>query len=189
MITWRGHDLPSLESARLALAEGLRFRATGRLVVAANSETEAFNASYEVAVNEAGQVRRLLVRSTTAEEERQVSFSRSSDGGFWLYDRGQGQQRSDFEGAAEVDVQYCVLFNTLPIRRHDLHREPGEHTMPVLRVSLPELELEVVHQTYRTVSVGERESVVNFAHGEFSADITVCEDAVVHDYPGISVRV
>ncbi|WHT19708.1 putative glycolipid-binding domain-containing protein [Crossiella sp. CA-258035] len=188
MVTWRGHDLPSLESARLVLAEGLRFRGTGRLIVAANTETGAFSASYEVGVNEAGEVKRLLVRSTTAEHERQISFSRSHDG-FWLYDRGQGPQREEFQGAAEVDVQFCVLFNTLPIRRHQLHREAGEATMPVLWVSLPELELKVVHQTYRTVSAGEQESVVNFSHLGFTADITVCEDAVVLDYPGISGRI
>jgi hypothetical protein len=81
-----------------------------------------------------------------------------------------------------------VLFNALPIRRLGLHRESGVHEVPMVYVSMPDLSVRLVRQTYRTVSVGEDRSVVNFASGDFSADLLVDADGVVIDYPGIATR-
>ncbi|RZS44996.1 hypothetical protein EV193_101880 [Herbihabitans rhizosphaerae] len=190
--TWRGENPPSMESVRLLVSEG-RLRGSGRLVVASDPAAgiEAYNASFELGVDKTADSGRLLVRSTTAEEERTVSLSRSEDG-VWLVDHGRGDsgaERSDFDGAADIDLAGAVTFNALPIRRLGLHREPGEHELAVVWVTLPDLTVHVVRQTYSTVSIGERESVVRFAQDDFTADITVDSDGVVITYPGISSRV
>ena len=190
LLTWQGDGVPSMESVRLLVSEG-RLRALGRLISAADPEagTDAFSASFEASVKRSDNAGRLLLRANTADEERQVSISRTEDG-VWLIDHGTGEvDRDEFAGAHDVDLAGAVTFNALPIRRLGLHREPGEHTLTVLYVSLPDLAISVVEQTYRTVSVAEDTAVVNFAHGEFSADLTIDSHGLVIDYPGVAHRV
>ncbi|WP_306744304.1 putative glycolipid-binding domain-containing protein [Saccharothrix yanglingensis] len=185
MTTWQGYDVPRLEQVRLLLSER-KLRASGRLVTA--GPAEQFSGSYEVSVGETGAVKRVLLRTATVSEERHVSISRSSEGG-WLVDHGQGAEQADFDGAVDVDVQFAVLFNAIPIRRLNLQAEEGEHEIPVVYVTLPDLSVQLVRQTYRTVSPGEDRSVVAFTHGEFQQDITVDRTGLVVDYPRISYRI
>ncbi|MCP2197805.1 putative glycolipid-binding domain-containing protein [Lentzea flava] len=186
MITWQGLHEPRLEQVRLLLSSDQRLRASGRMVAA--GPDEQFNASFEVSVGESGQVTRLLLRTATVLEERQCSLSRTEDGA-WLVDHGQGAKRETFNDALDVDVQFAVLFNTIPIRRLNLHREEGEYDLPVVWVSLPDLSVKVVTQTYKTISVGAEESVVRFRSGGFEQDIKVDQNGLVVDYPLISKRI
>lgn len=199
MLTWQGVGVPSLESVRL-MTGGNRLRASGRLVSGGNGtratgpESEAgdtghaYSASFELSTDEAGRASRLLLRSTTAEDERQISVSRTQDG-LWLVDHGQGAERAEFDGAVDVDVAGSVLFNGLPVRRLDLHRDAGDQELSVVRVSLPDLSVHLVRQRYRTVSVGESYSLVQFSSGEYSADLTVDGEGMVLDFPGLARRV
>lgn len=189
MMTWQGVAAPYLESVRLLVSDG-RLRATGRIVAAADParRSEAFHASFELSVARGGDVGRGLLRTTTADEERQVSVGRTEDG-VWLVDRGDGAERNEFDGAADVDVAGAVTFTALPIRRLGLHRQRGEHVLPVLYVSMPDLSVRLVHQTYRTVSLSEEGAVINYTVPEFSTDLTVDKDGLVIDYPGIATRV
>ncbi len=186
MITWQGLHEPRLEQVRLLLSSDLRLRASGRLVAA--GPDEQFNASFEVSVGESGQVNRLLLRTATVLEERQCSLSRTEDGA-WLVDHGQGSKRETFNDALDVDVQFSVLFNAIPIRRLGLHREEGEHNLPVVRVSLPDLTVRAVTQTYKTISVGDEVSVVRFKSGGFEQNIKVDQNGLVVEYPLISKRI
>ncbi|MEJ2852810.1 MULTISPECIES: putative glycolipid-binding domain-containing protein [unclassified Saccharothrix] len=185
IVTWQGYDVPRLEQVRFLLSEH-KLRASGRIVTAGPSEQ--FSGSFEVSVGETGNVTRLLLRTATVSEERQISVSRSSEGA-WLVDYGQGAERADFDGAVDVDVQSAVLFNAIPVRRLNLHLEPGEHELPVVYVTLPDLSVKLVRQKYRTVSVGDEHSVVSFESGDFQQDITVDRAGLVVDYPGIAYRI
>ncbi|HEU5470832.1 MAG TPA: putative glycolipid-binding domain-containing protein [Actinophytocola sp.] len=190
LLTWQRVQWPSLESVRL-LYSGGRLRASGRIVAAANAATgvEAFNASFSAAVERAEEAGRLLLRTTTADEERQVSVSRTEDG-VWLIDHGTGTaQRNAFDGAIDVDVAGAVTFNALPVRRLGLHREPGEHELPVLWVSLPDLSVRLVRQTYRTVSITPDGAVINYSDGELATDLTVDRDGMVVEFPGRARRI
>ena len=137
MMTWQGTASPRLESVRLLVSDG-RLRASGRVVAAASPTAEAYSASFEFSVARTGDVGRGLLRTITAEEERQISVGRTEDG-VWLIDHGQGADRNEFDGAADVDVAGLVTFTSLPIRRLGLHRQAGEHELPVLYVSMPDL--------------------------------------------------
>ncbi|MFI9810667.1 putative glycolipid-binding domain-containing protein [Saccharothrix variisporea] len=185
IVTWQGYDVPRLEQVRFLLSER-KLRASGRIVTA--GPREQFSGSFEVSVGETGNVTRLLLRTATVSEERQISVSRSSEGA-WLVDYGQGAERADFDGAVDVDVQSAVLFNAIPVRRLNLHLEPGEHELPVVYVTLPDLSVKLVRQKYRTVSVGDEHSVVSFESGDFHQDITVDRTGLVVDYPGIAYRI
>jgi hypothetical protein len=187
ILTWQGVGAPRLESVRLLVAEN-RFKASGRLIAAADGENDAYSTSFEAATDEAGTFSRLLLRVTTAEEERQITINRTEDG-LWLVDRGQGSERSTFGGALEVDVAGSVTFNALPIRRLNLHRETGRHELPVVFVSLPDLAVRVSQQTYTTVSIGDDSAVVNYKDENFTADLTVDSSGFVIDYPELARRV
>lgn len=187
MITWQGATTPYLESVRLMVSDG-RLRASGRIVTAGNQDRPAFNASFDLSVARSGDVGKGLLRTITADEERQVSVGRTEDG-VWLIDHGDGTERNEFDGAADVDVAGAVTFTALPIRRLGLHREPGEHVLPVVYVSMPDLSVRLVHQTYRTVSVSDEGAVINYTVPDFNADLTVDRDGLVVDYPGIATRV
>ncbi|GAB3460204.1 putative glycolipid-binding domain-containing protein [Actinophytocola sediminis] len=196
MMTWQGVAAPYLESVRLLVSDG-RLRATGRIVAARPSSpvapggsrrAEAFHASFELTVARGGEVGKGLLRTTTADEERQISVGRTEDG-VWLVDHGDGTERNEFDGAADVDVTGAVTFTALPIRRLGLHRQAGEHVLPVLQMSMPDLSVRLVHQTYRTVAVTDDGAVINYSVPGFSADLTVDLDGLVIDYPGIATRV
>ncbi|GAA3024963.1 putative glycolipid-binding domain-containing protein [Actinokineospora globicatena] len=189
VVTWQGTGPTSLESVRLLLADG-RLRASGRLIVAGDRQAgvEAYSASYEASLDRGEEAGRLLLRTTTAEQERQISLSRAEDG-TWLVDHGHTSARDHFGGSVTVHVAGAVTFATLPIRRLNLHRTPGEFEIPVVHVSLPDLQVRLVDQTFRTVSVDERGAVIAFTQGEFSTELTVDADGVVVDYPGVATRV
>jgi hypothetical protein len=181
MLTWQAEDGHGLEGARVSFAHGLR--AQGRLV------RPDFTASYRLDVDEDGLLSRLSVASDTAERERSLTMNRAGDG-FWLLDTGGGAgSRVELDGALDVDLAYSPLFNTLPIRRLGLHREPGEHTLPMVFVTLPELEVQSVQQTYRTVSVADADhAVIAFDWADFSAELVVDGDGLVISYPGVASR-
>lgn len=189
MLTWQRVVSPSLESVRLLFSEG-RLRASGRIIAAANTATdiEAFSGSFSASVERADEAARLLLRTTTADEERQVSLSRTEDG-IWLVDHGHGAHRNAFDGAIDVDVTGAVTFNALPIRRLGLHREPGTHELPIVCVSLPDLAVTLVRQTYRTVSIDEHGAVIHYSDPDISADLTVDANGMIVDFPGRAHRI
>lgn len=189
MMTWQGVASPHLESVRLLVSDG-RLRASGRVVAATDpaTSTEAFSASFEFTVARSGEVGKGLLRTFTANKESQVSVGRTEDG-VWLIDHGQGAARNEYDGAADVDVAGLVTFTAFPIRRLGLHRQPGEHRLPMVHVSMPDLSVRLVHQTYRTVSIDDQGAVVNCSAPDASTDLTVDTDGLVVDYPGIATRV
>ena len=189
MLTWQAEDGHGLEGVRMLPGHG-GFRALGRMVRV--EPTGGFTASYRLVVGEDGTLSRLSIASATAERERHLTINRTDDG-VWLLDTGSGTGavRDDCAGSVDVDLAFSPMFNTIPIRRLGLHREAGEHTLPMVFVSLPELEVRVVEQTYRTVSVldeGTGHAGIGFRWGDFTADLLVDADGVVSSYPGLARR-
>jgi hypothetical protein len=189
MLTWQAEDGHGLEGTRLLLGTG-GFRALGRLVRA--DPHGGFTASYRLVVSDDGTLERLSVTSATAERERHLTINRTDDG-IWLLDTGTGagSTRADFAQAVDVDLAYSPMFNTLPIRRFGLHRDTGEHTVPMVYLSLPDLEVRAVEQTYRTVAELDGEdghALVEFRWEDFTAELVVDADGVVASYPGLARR-
>jgi hypothetical protein len=189
MLTWQAEDGHGLEGVRMIPGHG-GFRALGRMVRV--EPDGGFTASYRLVVGEDGTLSRLSVTSATAERERHLTINRTDDG-VWLLDTGSGggTTRDDCAGAVDVDLAFSPLFNSLPIRRLGLHREAAEHALTMVFVSLPELEVRVVEQTYRTVTVldeGTGHAGIGFRWGDFTADLLVDADGVVETYPGLARR-
>ncbi|MBO0848862.1 MAG: putative glycolipid-binding domain-containing protein [Pseudonocardia sp.] len=188
MFSWQADGSRGLESARVLLGDG-GMRALGRMV-RAPLDAPAFTASYRLFVDEQGVLARLSVTSATAERERNLTLNHTEDG-YWLLDTGAGGSRAEFDGALDVDLQYSPLYNALPIRRTRLHREPVDHQLPIVFVSLPTLEVELASQRYRTLSTldSDGRAVVSFSWETFAADIVVDTDGMVIEYPGLANRI
>ncbi len=186
MLTWQADDGRGLEGTRLTFHGGA-FRALGRMV--RTDPDGDFSASYRLVVANDGTLERLSVTSATAGRERHLTMNRTEDG-FWLLDTGSGGTRAEFGGAVDVDLAHSPMFNTLPVRRLGLHREPGEHALPMVFVTLPDLEVELVEQHYatRTVLDAAGTATVSFRWDDFTSDLTVDEEGVVLNYPGVSSR-
>lgn len=182
MLTWRADDGHGLEGTRLILAPG-HLRALGRLV------RPDFTASYRLVLGEDGTVERLSVTSATAQRERHLTLNRSEDG-YWLLDTGSGGSRGEFGRAVDIDLDFSPMFNAIPIRRLDLHRQAGEHTLAMVHVSLPDLQVSTVSQTYRTVSVldDSGHAVVEFRWDELVVELVVDTEGNVISYPGLASR-
>lgn len=187
MLTWQAEDGPGLEGTRLLLGTGGGFRALGRMV--RTGPDGAFTASYRLVVADGGTVERVSLTTATAQRERHLTLSRTEDG-FWLLDTGSGGTRGEFGGAVDVDLAHSPVFNTVPIRRLGLHTEASEHTLPMVFVTLPELEVREVEQVYSTASVldADGSACVGFRWDDFAAELTVDADGVVQRYPGIATR-
>jgi hypothetical protein len=184
IVTWQGTNRTSLESVRLFVSDG-RLRASGRLIVASDVP---YSASFEFTAARSGDVGRGLLRTTAADTERSISVGRTEDG-IWLIDDGNGATaRNEFEGAVDVDVAGSVTFTALPIRRLGLHRRAAEVELPVLYVSMPDLAISLVRQTYRTVSITDTGAIVNYTDAHRSADIAVDKDGLPVMYPDVAQR-
>ena len=190
MLTWQADDGHGLEGTRLNIGAGGGYRALSRMVrVHPDGD---FTASFRLVVGTGGELQRLSVTSATAGRERHLTLNRTEDG-YWLLDTGTGTggKRDEFGGALDIDLQYSPMLNTVPIRRLDLHRSGGEHTLPVVFVSLPSLEVRQVTRTYRAVSPldDSGHALIELSYDDVVTELVVDADGVVASYPGLAARI
>ncbi|GFM16792.1 hypothetical protein PO1_contig-010-28 [Mycobacterium sp. PO1] len=173
-----------MESVRVQMS-GNRIKAYGRIVAAATPVHPAFSASYDLVTDELGATKRLSLTVTMAERERQLSIARDEES-MWLVQDHSGQtSRSAFDGALDVDLILSPFFNTLPLRRTGVYRQPGESvTVPVVYVRVPELSVDVATISYSSGSDGIK------VHSPV-AETTLSVDAegFLLDYPGLAERI
>ncbi|WP_333473411.1 putative glycolipid-binding domain-containing protein [Lolliginicoccus lacisalsi] len=182
VLTWRSTTAPRMESTRIQIS-GKRIKASGRLIGGPCEEHESFSASYDLVTDDAGETRRLSLRTTTAAGERVLSVSRDREG-YWTVHEGTTSARSRFGGALDVDVILSPFFNALPIRRLDLQHEPGDEQVSVVYVSLPDLTVKEESLTYSAGAEG-----IHVISPVASATVTVDADGFVIDYPGLGERI
>ncbi|MCV7368133.1 hypothetical protein CRI77_06455 [Mycolicibacterium duvalii] len=184
VLTWRAHDEPRMESARVQLS-GNRIKAYGRIVNAATSTHPAFSMSYDLVTDEHGATKRLSLTVTLAERERQLSIARDEEN-MWLVQEHAGQtRRSAFDGALDVDVLLSPFFNSLPIRRLGLHLDGGPVTLPVVYVRvLPELSVDVANMSYTPGADG-----IKLHSPVAETTLSVDADGFILDYPGLAARI
>jgi hypothetical protein len=185
MLTWQAHDGHGFEGARVHFGTGKAFRALGRIVRAQPGGD--WTASYRLVVNDDGDVERASFTTATAERERHLTLNRTEDG-YWLLDTGAGGARSDFSGSIDIDLAGSVTFDALPIRRLDLHREAGEHTLPVVHITLPQLEASVVERTYRGTTTDEG-ALIELTTETGTAELRVDHEGFVIDHSVQAARV
>ena len=175
LAVWRGLDEWRAEAA-LVRIDGDRLTAQGtqlgaapyrldyRLVTGANLAAERL----ELSVLHDGRLRRLEV-------------VRHPDGSWTADDRSL----PELDGAVDLDVLHSPLFNTTPYLRHGMGAGGEPRDLAMAFVTVPELEVSRSEQRYTPLG-GDR---VNFASGDFSADIQFDENGLVSLYEDYLERV
>jgi uncharacterized protein len=90
----------------------------------------------------------------------------------------------ELDGALDCDLAFSPLTNTMPIRRHGLHEQPGAVDFDMAWVSLPDLKVHRSKQRYEHLEPGR----VRFSSDDFTADLEVDADGLVVYYPGLARR-
>lgn len=202
MLLWRGLDVWTAESARVEIgADGLR--ATG-------TQFGAYRLPYRLdyALDATGRgetggfvTRHLRVAIAGDGWRRSIDLLRGDDGA-WRCDTEVDGEPAGVELAApglepattaaldgvalDCDLAFSPLTNLMPIRRHRLDREPGERTLTMAWVLVPDLRVQADEQRYEHLAP-ER---VRFSQPSgFSADLTLDGDGLVRRYPSIAERV
>lgn len=186
VLTWRSQDGTQMESARVQLAGG-RIKAHGRIVAAATPEHPAFSASYNLVTDDSGATKRLSIDITTPERERQLSIARDEEN-MWLVTGHQGESRSAYGGALDVDMVLSPFFNALPIRRLGLHQHADSVTLPVVYVYLPALTVSAATISYRSYGPDSGDGIE--VHSPIADTTVVVDDnGFILEYPGLAERI
>ncbi|MFD3698340.1 putative glycolipid-binding domain-containing protein [Streptomyces sp. NPDC058646] len=192
VLTWEVMASGGLETTWVEIGDSpptAGLRARGRAV---GTEPGPYWLSYVLETGGDFATRRLTVRVEDAAENaedsgrvRELDLRRSADGRWTV----GGQLRPDLEGALDCDLGLCPLTNTMPVRRHALHRGPGEREFLMAWVSVPGLAVRPSRQTYThlglTDSGGAR---VRYSSEGFAADVEFDADGLVVDYPELARR-
>ncbi len=186
ILTWRSHDATRMESARVHMA-GNRIKAHGRIVAAATDQHPAFSASYDLVTDDSGATKRLSLNLSLAERDRQLSIARDEEN-MWLVTGHEGESRSAYEGALDVDMVLSPFFNALPIRRVGLHLHAETVAVPVVYVYLPELTVSAATIGYSSPGPEAGDGITLRSP---VADTTVIVDdhGFIVDYPGLAARI
>jgi uncharacterized protein len=201
VLTWRADPESGEERFEQARVDedsgGTRVRGTilvgaGELVDRAGL-AGPFRVDYELDLVQAWTAHRLVVRAEGAGWRRELWLRRDADGE-WTCRRAvepvdPGPPIDDparLRGALDCDLVSSALFNTPPVRRSGLHREPGRQDFLMAWVSIPDLRVTASRQRYGHLRPG----VVSFAsESGFTAEIEMDEEAYVVRYPLVALRV
>ena len=187
ILTWRAHDVPRMESARVQLS-GNRIKAYGRIVAAATRSHPAFSASYDLVTDEVGATNRLSLTVTLAERERQLSIARDEENMWLIQDHGGQTTRAAYDGALDVDVVFSPFFNALPIRRTGIYRRTDSVVVPVVYVTLPDLAVNSATISYSSDGP-DTPAGIKLHSPVADTTVTVDADGFILDYPGLAERI
>ena len=112
---------------------------------------------------------------------RRLVIVRDPDGGWTADDRPM----PDLDGALDFDVLHSPVFNSTPYLRHGMGAGGEARDLVMAFVTVPELAVKRSEQRY--TPLGDRR--VNYASGDFSADIHFDDDGVVRLYEDYLERV
>ena len=137
--------------------------------------------SLDVSSRGAGWSRRLVLRGDGAGSWR---VDASADGDPDL--PAPGGDPDALAGALDCDLGLSPVTNLMPVLRHGLVSGEGRAELLVAWVSVPDLRVQPDGQRY--TGAGANRIRYDALDGSFSATITVDDDGLVVDYPGIATR-
>jgi len=142
---------------------------------------DPFVLEYAVSCDEAWNTRYVFVAEAVSGRRLELL---SSGRGHWT--SGEGESLPELRGALDVDISATPFTNTLPIRRLDLRL--GESAEIVVAfVSVPDLVLSSEGQRY--TRIGPRTYLFESLDARFEREITVDDDGLILEYPGLFSRV
>jgi uncharacterized protein len=100
---------------------------------------------------------------------------------------GPGGDPLALAGALHCDLGLSPVTNLMPILRHGLASGEGRVELSAAWVSVPDLRVQLDGQRY--TAIGPNRIRYEALDGVFSATITLDDDGLVADYPGIARRI
>jgi hypothetical protein len=170
-LIWRGVEEWRAEAVRIELGDG-RLTASGTQI---SDDPEPYRIDYELETGDEWVTRRLELQGLVLER---------SGEGTWT---ANGEPLEGLAGALDCDLAFSPLTNVMPILRHNLHREPGQHDLTMAWVDVPSLAVHASPQRYAHIRPG----VVRFESldSDFVADLELDDDGLVVFYPRLARRV
>ena len=175
LLIWRGLDEWRAEVTHVQIDDD-RLSAQGTQLGA-----HPYRLDYRL-VTGAGFVAERLELSLLHEDRlRRLSIVRDPDGSWTADDR----PLPDLDGALDVDVLASPVFNSTPFLRHAMGAGGEARDLVMAFVTVPELSVKRSEQRYTPLGGGR----VNYASGDFSADIHFDDDGLVRVYEDYLERV
>lgn len=143
---------------------------------------EPYWIEYALETDERYATRRLHVSAEHSAGTRRLDLRQ--DDGRWTAD---GRRLPELDGALDCDLGMSALTNTMPVRRHGLHRG-GERDFLMAFVSVPDLAVTASRQRYTHLERTATGSRVRYAAGDYRSDLEFDQDALVLVYPGMARR-
>jgi uncharacterized protein len=188
---WLKNERAGCEFAEIAL-EPDRLTARG---VAIGSSPIPYRLDYVLETGAAFVTMLLDVSSRGAGWSRRLVL-RGDGAGSWLIDASvegsadlpePGGDPAALTGALDCDLGLSPVTNLMPILRHGLLSSAGQVELTAAWVSVPDLRVQPDGQRY--TGIGANRIRYDALDGSFSAMITVDEDGLVVDYPGIASQI
>jgi uncharacterized protein len=175
LVIWRGLDEWRAEAAHVTI-DGDRLTAQGTQLGA-----DPYRLDYRL-VTGAGFVAERLELSLLHEGRlRRLLIVRDPDGRWTADDRAL----PELADALDFDLLASALFNSTPFLRHAMGAGGEARDLPMAYVTVPDLTVTRSEQRYTPLGGGR----VNYASGDFSADIHFDEDGLVRLYEDYLERV
>jgi uncharacterized protein len=175
LLIWRGLDEWRAEATHVRI-DGDRLTAQGTQLGA-----HPYRLDYRLVTGEAFVAERLELTLLHEGRLRRLLIVRHPEG-IWTAD---DRPLPELSGALDCDVLASPVFNSTPYLRHDMGAGGEARDLPMAFVTVPELAVTPSEQRY--TPLGDRR--VNYASGDFSADIHFDEDGLVQLYEDYLERV
>lgn len=141
---------------------------------------------YAITLDPAGRTRRARITNRTPSGAAHVLLE--TDGaGRWTVD---GEPARHLDGCLDVDLESSALTNAFPVRRMRLPLG-ADADAPAAYVRVVDLAVERLEQRYVRVADSDGRECYDYTAPafDFAARLVYESDGLVHDYPGIAVRV
>jgi uncharacterized protein len=175
LLIWRGLDEWRAEATQVRI-DGDRLTAQGTQLGA-----HPYRLDYRVVTGEAFVAERLELSLLHEGRLRRLLIVRRPDGTWTADDR----PLPELDGALDFDVLASPVFNSTPYLRHDMGAGGDARDFLMAFVTVPELAVTPSEQRY--TPLGDRR--VNYASGDFSADIHFDDHGLVDLYEDYLERV
>jgi uncharacterized protein len=189
---WHNPEPFHVELAEISL-EDAALQARG---VAIGAEPLAYRLEYALTTSAGYVTQRLEVTSRGAGWRRALVLERSASGEWTCSSEADGDldlaapggDLRRVAGALDCDLGFSPLTNSMPLLRHQLHRQLGSVDFLMAWVGVPELAVYPSRQRYTSLhNTADGNAVVRFdsLDSDFTVDITFNARGLVVDYPSI----
>ena len=181
-LAWRIDETAGFDTAWASL-EGRRLVAQGRT---AGQLPAPFWTEYRLETGEDFVTANVHVESRWQEGTASLDLRRDPAGAWTV----NGTPRPDLATALDCDLAACPLTNTMPVLRHALLGQPGDHQLLMAFIEVPSLRVVPSRQRYTHVRAGDPSgAVIKYRSGSFESDLVFDGDGFVLVYPQLGRRV